>query len=97
MDAASFLEYGALGLLTLVLIGVGWALKAVLGRWLNQVEAGIRAQEAGTQAMAGMAAAMTALAASVLQHDKDAKTEHKVILDAVCKKQTRAIQKPKAP
>ena len=95
MDVGSgWLDYGTLGLLALVLLGVGWALKSILARWLNQVEAGIRSQDASAGAMAAMASAMTALAASVLQHAKATELEHKAILDEVCKK--RIPSKPRA-
>ena len=98
MDVTSsgWLQYGALGLLALLLAGIGAGLKMLLPRWMTQVEAAIRVQEASATAMTAMATAMTALAASVVQHADMTKREHqaildadKAILDAMCKK-TRA-------
>ncbi len=85
--ASDILQYGAMGLLMVVLGGVGWGLKTILARWLDQMDAGIRAQDASATAMTAMANAMNALTVTTEQHAVANGQEHRAILEAVVKKQ----------
>ena len=86
MNSPDVLQYGALGLLAIVLVGVGIGLKTLLARWLDQMDSGIKAQEASAGAMLSMANAMAALTTTVQEHALATMTEHRLLIDAVCKK-----------
>ena len=94
MDVTKFLDYGVLGILTLVLLGVGWGLKLVFARWLDQMDASIRAQNEGGTAMAAMAIAMGKLTEVVKEHSLVTLTEHRLLLEVVCKEKKVPVPKP---
>lgn len=96
MNPINFLEYGALGLLTLVLLGVGWGLKMVFSRWLGQIDAAIKAQDAGANAMREMATAMATLTATVTEHSLATMKEHRLILEIVARGKPAARAKVRA-
>ena len=85
MDVTKFLDYGVLGLLTFVLLGVGWGLKLVFARWLDQMDAGIRTQDASAEAMQQMANAMVTLTRTVAEHSLATMTEHRLIIEELAK------------
>ncbi len=85
-EAVQFLEYGALGLLALVLVGLGIGLNKLLTRWLNQIDANIETQKAQAAAAMAMANAMNTLNDTIKEHGRQTAEEHKAMMDALGKR-----------
>ncbi len=85
-EAVPFLEYGALGLLALVLVGLGFGLNKLLTRWLNQIDANIETQKAQAEAAMAMANAMNTLNETVKAHGLQTAEEHRALMEAIGKR-----------